>query len=142
MATTSSLSLCRQLLRTANGFTNYNFREYALRIIREDFKSKRALSGVEAVEARAEGFKQLQVSAAQRHRRERPSTQTRRPPEARPRMCHTCAQHAAQRTLQTRWMRVMRIAFGFVCSQALERQVTVSKLFPQEKHAMESAVKS
>ena len=85
MATTSSLSLCRQLLRTANGFTNYNFREYALRIIREDFKSKRALSGVEAVEARAEGFKQL---------------------------------------------------------QALERQVTVSKLFPQEKHAMESAVKS
>ena len=61
MATTSSLSLCRQLLRTANGFTNYNFREYALRIIREDFKSKRALSGVEAVEARAEGFKQLQV---------------------------------------------------------------------------------
>lgn len=57
----SSISLCRQLLRTAHGFTNYNFREYALRMIREDFRSNRGLAGDEAVRAHENGARQLQA---------------------------------------------------------------------------------
>ena len=33
-----SLALYRQLLRAAGKFTNYNFRDYALRCVREDFR--------------------------------------------------------------------------------------------------------
>mmetsp|Transcript_36570 Transcript_36570/g.72858 ORF Transcript_36570/g.72858 Transcript_36570/m.72858 type:complete len:85 (+) Transcript_36570:21-275(+) len=36
--------LYRSLLRAARGFTNYNFREYALRHVQEDFRAASDLS--------------------------------------------------------------------------------------------------
>ena len=47
----ASLTLYRQLLRAANGFTNYNFRNYFVRVVREDFRRDSALQGSEEVDA-------------------------------------------------------------------------------------------
>ncbi len=38
------LSLYRHLLKGSNRFSDYNFREYALRIVKEDFKKYKTLS--------------------------------------------------------------------------------------------------
>ena len=77
-----ALGQYRQLLRAAEKFTNYNFRDYALRCVREDFRA-----GAKVADA-AE------------------------------------AEQVFQR--------------GRVQLQMLQRQSTVSQLFPQDKHAMES----
>ena len=45
------MTLYRSLLRASGGFTNYNFRDYALRSVRERFRANVALSEPEAVSA-------------------------------------------------------------------------------------------
>ena len=84
MATPSrsaTLGLYRSLLRAAKGFSNYNFREYALRRVREDMREASALTDSTAVtRAHQEGRRQLGL---------------------------------------------------------IQRQATISAMFPQEKHAME-----
>ena len=47
----TTLTLYRSLLRASGGFTNYNFRDYALRSVRERFRANVALSEPEAVSA-------------------------------------------------------------------------------------------
>ena len=79
----ASVALYRDLLRAAKGFTNYNFREYACRRVRESMRENVSLSDGAAIHrAYAEGRVQLDM---------------------------------------------------------LRRQATVSALFPQERHAMETA---
>jgi len=57
-----AIGLYRQLLRAAKGFTNYNFREYAQRIVREDFRSQLKLADAAEVEkAHLRGQEQLQM---------------------------------------------------------------------------------
>jgi len=54
------LTLYRDLLRAARGFSNYNFREYAMQRVREDVREASTLSGVDAVElAYQQGRQQL-----------------------------------------------------------------------------------
>ena len=43
----ANLGLYRQLMRAATGFSNYNFRNYAVRLVREDFRAAAALEGDE-----------------------------------------------------------------------------------------------
>lgn len=77
----ASLTLFRQLLRAGQNFTNYNFRDYACRYVRDDFRRDASLTDAHAVDAAyRRGRQQLDM---------------------------------------------------------LTRQATISKLFPQEKHAME-----
>ena len=76
------IGLYRQLQRAGRGFTNYNFREYALRRIREGFNENRSLSDAGAITA---AYQQ-----------------------------------------------------GRVELEMLKRQSSISQMFPQEKHAMES----
>ena len=76
------LGLYRGLLRAARGFTNYNFREYSLRCVRDDYRAKCGLSDADAItRAYEDGRVQLAM---------------------------------------------------------LQRQSTISRLFPQGKHAMET----
>lgn len=77
-----ALGQYRQLLRAAARFTNYNFREYALRVVREDFRAGSQMSDPSESERL---FKR-----------------------------------------------------GRVQLEVLQRQSTISQLFPQGKHAMES----
>lgn len=54
--------LYRDLLRAARGFSNYNFREYALRLVREDFRAGSALtSPTEVTNAYQQGRVQLEA---------------------------------------------------------------------------------
>mmetsp|Transcript_30219 Transcript_30219/g.66263 ORF Transcript_30219/g.66263 Transcript_30219/m.66263 type:complete len:99 (+) Transcript_30219:166-462(+) len=55
---TQVLSLYRSLLRTSKGFVNYNFREYALRHVRESFASARGATGEEAANLYQAGLEQ------------------------------------------------------------------------------------
>lgn len=58
----ASLSLYRDLLRAAKGFSNYNFREYALRRVRESFREGAALSqSADVSRAYAEGRVELDM---------------------------------------------------------------------------------
>ena len=47
----ASLSLYRQLLRAGQKFTNYNFRDYALRYVRDDFRRDSSLVDAQAIDA-------------------------------------------------------------------------------------------
>ena len=55
----ATLSLYRNLLRAARGFTNYNFREYALRRVREEVREARTLGGDDVLIAYQQGRQQL-----------------------------------------------------------------------------------
>ena len=58
----ASIALYRDLLRAAKGFSNYNFREYACRRVRESMRENAALSEGAAVHrAYAEGRVQLDM---------------------------------------------------------------------------------
>ena len=46
----ATIGLYRDLLRAARGFNNYNFREYALRRVREDVREGSTLSGDDALQ--------------------------------------------------------------------------------------------
>ena len=43
----ATLTLYRQLLRAAKGFSNYNFRDYAVRHVRDDVRAAASLDGIE-----------------------------------------------------------------------------------------------
>eukprot|EP00310_Coccolithus_braarudii_P019618 CAMPEP_0183356092 /NCGR_PEP_ID=MMETSP0164_2-20130417/43056_1 /TAXON_ID=221442 /ORGANISM="Coccolithus pelagicus ssp braarudi, Strain PLY182g" /LENGTH=82 /DNA_ID=CAMNT_0025529399 /DNA_START=74 /DNA_END=322 /DNA_ORIENTATION=+ len=75
------LTLYKQLLRAAGGFSNYNFREYAIRHVRDDFRASQLASASKVPALYDAGCKRL---------------------------------------------------------QDLNRQVMISQLYPQGKHAMES----
>ena len=47
---TATIGLYRDLLRAARGFNNYNFREYALRRVREDVREGSTISGEDALQ--------------------------------------------------------------------------------------------
>ncbi len=55
-----SLALYRQLLRASQRFTNYNFREYSLRRVRDDFRSSSQLAPADARRAYDYGVKELE----------------------------------------------------------------------------------
>ena len=58
----ANLTLYRDLLRAARGFTNYNFRDYALRRVREEFREARAISTADAsLVAYQQGRQQLDM---------------------------------------------------------------------------------
>ena len=65
MATVSRahvVGLYRDMIRASKLFTNYNFREYALRSVRERFRDASAISGESAVlQAYQEGRVQLDM---------------------------------------------------------------------------------
>ena len=62
MSRQTTLGLYRSLLRAAGGFTNYNFREYAVRSVRDRFRANVALADSEAIDlALHEGRRQLEV---------------------------------------------------------------------------------
>ena len=54
------LTLYRQLLRSAQRFSNYNFRDYALRYARDDFRSSRQATGADAERAYQHGLERLE----------------------------------------------------------------------------------
>jgi len=57
-----TLQLYREMLRASRGFTNYNFREYALRKVRSGFQENAMLTDGDAVrQAYQEGRVQLQM---------------------------------------------------------------------------------
>ena len=53
------LSLYRDLFRAAKGFSNYNFRDYAMRYVRDDFRAGAKLEGDAALQAFQQGRQQL-----------------------------------------------------------------------------------
>mmetsp|Transcript_15037 Transcript_15037/g.38244 ORF Transcript_15037/g.38244 Transcript_15037/m.38244 type:complete len:92 (-) Transcript_15037:463-738(-) len=56
------ISLYRELLRHSNRFSNYNFKEYALRRTREDFRANRNVTdGARVAELLAKGKGDLEV---------------------------------------------------------------------------------
>ena len=55
---TATISLYRQLMRAARGFANYNFRDYATRYVRDDFRSACKLTDAEEI---AQAFRRGQV---------------------------------------------------------------------------------
>ena len=58
----TTLALYRSLLRAGSGFTNYNFREYALRSVRDRFRANMGLSDAEAITtALHDGRQQLEL---------------------------------------------------------------------------------
>ena len=59
-------SLFRTMLREAAQVDQYNFRNYAIRRVREDFRRNAALSGSEAATALQEGKDALEVLRRQR----------------------------------------------------------------------------
>lgn len=56
-----TLSLFRNLLRNAQKFVNYNFREHAKRRVAYEFHKNKNLEGADAVSAYKRGIEQLQV---------------------------------------------------------------------------------
>ena len=64
----NALSLYRSLLRASGGFTNYNFRAYAQRSVRERFRANAGLSDAEAIAAAVhEAQVQLELVKRQSH---------------------------------------------------------------------------
>ena len=58
----ASVALYRDLLRASKGFTNYNFREYALRRVRETMRENASITDAAAASrAYAEGRVQLDM---------------------------------------------------------------------------------
>jgi len=58
----TTLALYRSLLRAGSGFTNYNFRMYALRSVRDRFRANVGLSDAEAITtALHDGRQQLEL---------------------------------------------------------------------------------
>ena len=58
----AALSLYRSLLRAGGGFSNYNFRDYALRSVRDKFRENVGLTDAEAITAAMhEGRQQLEL---------------------------------------------------------------------------------
>merc|ERR1712087_69268 len=57
----ANISLYRKLLRAAKSFTQYNFRDYAIRYVRDDFRAASTLVGEEARDAFVHGTAQLQI---------------------------------------------------------------------------------
>ena len=64
--TMAARSLFRTMLREAAQVDQYNFRNYAIRRVREDFRRNAALSGSEAATALQEGKDALEVLRRQR----------------------------------------------------------------------------
>ena len=60
-AASASRSLYRSLLRAGKGFTNYNFRDYAIRTVKDDFRIGAAHTGAEADAAYRQGRVQLDM---------------------------------------------------------------------------------
>ena len=60
-STNASRALYRDMLRAASKFSNYNFREYAQRHVRESFRERAMLSGDAAAKAYNEGRTQLEM---------------------------------------------------------------------------------
>mmetsp|Transcript_18207 Transcript_18207/g.48984 ORF Transcript_18207/g.48984 Transcript_18207/m.48984 type:complete len:94 (-) Transcript_18207:571-852(-) len=59
---TRSLSLYRQLLRAGGGFSNYNFREYALRRVRTGFRENLGVSAEpQVIDLVRQGERQLEL---------------------------------------------------------------------------------
>ena len=59
---TQALGLYRQMLRAGRSFEAYNFREYALRRVREDFHSSRSIADVAQARAAYDfGVQQLEL---------------------------------------------------------------------------------
>jgi hypothetical protein len=59
---TRALGLFRQLMRASRGFTNYNFREYALRRVRTGFREGAAAAdGAASLKLVHEGERQLEL---------------------------------------------------------------------------------
>lgn len=56
-----ALSLYRAMMREATKVNQYNFRHYAVRRVREDFRKNASLTGAEATEAIKRGHVDLQV---------------------------------------------------------------------------------
>ena len=52
------LRLYKQMLRAARGFDNYNFRDYTLRYVRDDFRAHRGADAAAAAELYAKGLEQ------------------------------------------------------------------------------------
>mmetsp|Transcript_701 Transcript_701/g.1895 ORF Transcript_701/g.1895 Transcript_701/m.1895 type:complete len:104 (+) Transcript_701:62-373(+) len=57
----ANLTLYRQLLRAAKGFSNYNFREYAVAHVRDDVRAAASLEGAQALDAFQHGMVQLEM---------------------------------------------------------------------------------
>ena len=55
------LALYREMMRASRTFSNYNFREYALRHVRDDFRANKPLTGDDALRAYQQGRHQLGV---------------------------------------------------------------------------------
>lgn len=60
-----ALALYRQMLRSAGKFTQYNFREYALRRVKTGFRSNRDLDAAGAATAMEQARKDFEVLARQ-----------------------------------------------------------------------------
>ena len=61
MARAPVISLYRDMFRAASKFSNYNFRDYAVRHVRESFRERAGLAGAEAQQAIDEGRVQLDM---------------------------------------------------------------------------------
>mmetsp|Transcript_17927 Transcript_17927/g.37195 ORF Transcript_17927/g.37195 Transcript_17927/m.37195 type:complete len:96 (+) Transcript_17927:28-315(+) len=63
----SAVSLYRSLLRAAQGFSDYNFREYALRTVKNKFRETRvrARTQMDMEAARADGLENLEMMRRQ-----------------------------------------------------------------------------
>ena len=61
----ANIALYRDLLRAGKAFSNYNFREYALRLVREDFRTGSRLAGADADAAYRRGRTQLDMMRRQ-----------------------------------------------------------------------------
>ena len=59
---TDTLRLFKDMLRASQQFTNYNFREYAMRMVRERFRESRTLSSAaDITQAYQEGRVNLEM---------------------------------------------------------------------------------
>jgi hypothetical protein len=61
----ANVGLYRKLLRAAQGFAQYNVRDYAVRYIRDDFRAAASFSGQEALDAFKGGMTQLEMLTRQ-----------------------------------------------------------------------------
>ena len=65
VSTTAARGLYRDLIRASKGFSNYNFREYTLRRVRESFREGVTLADSSATTAYKEGRVQLDMMRRQ-----------------------------------------------------------------------------
>mmetsp|Transcript_8245 Transcript_8245/g.23519 ORF Transcript_8245/g.23519 Transcript_8245/m.23519 type:complete len:84 (+) Transcript_8245:153-404(+) len=61
MSSTQTLALYRHMLRAAGRFTQYNFRDYAMRKVKTEFHRNRGLQGEEAEKALAFAREQMEL---------------------------------------------------------------------------------